>query len=34
MVNLDVYKLELIKNIEINSKNKPSSLICHPNYQT
>ncbi len=34
MVNLDIYKLRMIENIEINSKNKLSNLICHHNYQT
>ncbi len=30
----DIYILQMIENIEMNSKNKLSNLICHYNYQT
>ncbi len=30
----DVYKLELVKNIIVNTKDKSNSQICRCNYQT
>ena len=34
MINSNIYKLQMIENIEMNSNNKLSSLIYYHEYQT